>query len=213
MNLRKPPVLSEEAKARRNANLKPFKKGSSGNPSGRPREYGEVLHAAREHSLEAIETLVLVMRNGKPGEAMMAAQALLDRAWGRPKVTVDAEVQARSVRTNDRTEHRDPRTPWPARRVHSRRTGRDDRQRGLERSHEWQGMRTLSTRLSAMLGCLRRLGHAVADWCSFQMGTISIWLRPPQETFVDRAIREEGEQRAEHSQRSILTIRFAALSV
>ena len=98
MNLRKPPVLSQEAKARRNANLKPFKKGSSGNPTGRPREYGEVLHAARDHSLEAIETLVLVMRNGKPGEAMMAAQALLDRAWGRPKVTVDAEVQARSVR-------------------------------------------------------------------------------------------------------------------
>jgi hypothetical protein len=26
------------------------------------------------------------------------------------------------------------------------------------------------------------------------MGTISIWLRPPQETFVDRAIREEGER-------------------
>ena len=98
MNSRKPPVLSEEAKARRNANLKPFKKGSSGNPSGRPREYGEVLHAARDHSLEAIETLVLVMRNGKPGEAMMAAQALLDRAWGRPKVSVDAEVQARSAR-------------------------------------------------------------------------------------------------------------------
>jgi hypothetical protein len=97
MNLRKPPVLSEEAKARRNANLKPFKKGSSGNPTGRRRECGEVLHAAREHSLEAIETLVLVMRNGKPGEAMMAAQALLDRAWGRPKVTVDAEVQARAV--------------------------------------------------------------------------------------------------------------------
>jgi hypothetical protein len=57
-----------------------------------------VLHAAREHSFEAVETLVLVMRNGKPGEAMMAAQALLDRAWGRPKITVDAEVQARSVR-------------------------------------------------------------------------------------------------------------------
>jgi len=97
MNLRKPPVLSEEAKARRNANLKPFKKGSSGNPTGRPQEYGKVLHAARGHSLEAIETLVLVMRNGKPGEAMMAAQALLDRAWGRPKVTVDAEIEARSI--------------------------------------------------------------------------------------------------------------------
>ena len=101
MNLRKPPVLSEEAKARRNANLKPFKKGFSGNPSGRPREYGEVLHAAREHSLEAVETLVLVMRNGKPGEAMMAAQALLDRAWGRPKVTSPVDSLSASPTTRD----------------------------------------------------------------------------------------------------------------
>jgi hypothetical protein len=45
-----------------------------------------------------------------------------------------------------------------------------------------------------MIERLRHLGHAILDWCSFQMGTVSIWLRPPQETPVDRAIREEGEQ-------------------
>jgi hypothetical protein len=43
-----------------------------------------------------------------------------------------------------------------------------------------------------MIEHLRRLGQAIADWWSFQMRTVSIWLHPPQETSVDRAIREEG---------------------
>jgi hypothetical protein len=41
-----------------------------------------------------------------------------------------------------------------------------------------------------MLDRIRRLGYAVADWCSFQMGTIEMWLCPPRETPVDKAIRE-----------------------
>jgi hypothetical protein len=45
-----------------------------------------------------------------------------------------------------------------------------------------------------MIERLRHLGHAILDWCSFQMGTVSICLRPPRETAVDRAIREEGER-------------------
>jgi hypothetical protein len=55
-------------------------------------------------------------------------------------------------------------------------------------------MKTIRSRLSATFDPLRRLGYAFADWCSFQMGTVSIWLHPPQETPVDRAIREEGER-------------------
>jgi hypothetical protein len=46
--------------------------------------------------------------------------------------------------------------------------------------------------MSRMIERLHHLGHA--DWCSFQMGTVSIWFHPPQETPVDRAIREEGER-------------------
>lgn len=57
-----------------------------------------------------------------------------------------------------------------------------------------------------MLDRLRRLGCALADWCSLQMGTISIWLRAPIETPVDRAIREEGAC-ARRFRRSTSTIR------
>jgi hypothetical protein len=36
--------------------------------------------------------------------------------------------------------------------------------------------------------------RAVADWWSFQMGTIEGWLCPTEETPADREIREEGER-------------------
>jgi hypothetical protein len=76
--------MDNEAKRRRLANLKPFKPGQSGNPGGRSLAQIDVRNAARKYTGEAIDTLVLVMRNGKPGEAAMAANALLDRGWGRP---------------------------------------------------------------------------------------------------------------------------------
>jgi hypothetical protein len=49
----------------------------------------EVRDAARQYTQEAIDTLVLVMRNGKPGEAAMAANSLLDRGWGKPTQQTD----------------------------------------------------------------------------------------------------------------------------
>lgn len=61
-----------------------FKPGQSGNPGGRPRELKEVLEAAREHSEEAIERLAYWMRTDDPRASPAAAQALLDRAWGKP---------------------------------------------------------------------------------------------------------------------------------
>ena len=75
--------MDDEAKRKRLANLKPFKPGQSGNPGGRSKAQIDVRNLARAHTEEAIETLVLVMRNGKPSEAAMAANALLDRGWGK----------------------------------------------------------------------------------------------------------------------------------
>jgi hypothetical protein len=66
--------------------------GQSGNPGGRSKAQIDVTNAARAYTKEAIEMLVLVMRNGKPGEAAMAANSLLDRGWGRPRQQVDLEV-------------------------------------------------------------------------------------------------------------------------
>jgi hypothetical protein len=41
---------------------------------------------------------------------------------------------------------------------------------------------------------LRRAVSAFADWWSFQMGTLELWLFPIPETPEDRAIRLEGER-------------------
>jgi hypothetical protein len=63
---------------------RPFQPGQSGNPGGRPKALAEVRDLAREHTPEAIETLVTMMRGGGDRERIAAATALLDRAWGRP---------------------------------------------------------------------------------------------------------------------------------
>ena len=39
-----------------------------------------------------------------------------------------------------------------------------------------------------------RAVSVLADWWSFQMGTLELWLFPKPETPEDRAIREEGER-------------------
>lgn len=62
-----------------------FKPGQSGNPGGRPAAIKEVRDLAREQTDGAIRALVHVMEAGKSESARVAAaQALLDRGWGRP---------------------------------------------------------------------------------------------------------------------------------
>ena len=66
-----------------------WKPGQSGNPGGRPKEVGHVRELARRHTPEAIETLAAIMRTSKSDTSRVAAaQALLDRAWGHPTVSL-----------------------------------------------------------------------------------------------------------------------------
>jgi len=70
-----------------------FAPGSSGNPGGRPKDEARVAELARSYTAEAIETLVTLMRYGKDDRVRgTAAQALLDRGWGKPKVEVVSEA-------------------------------------------------------------------------------------------------------------------------
>ena len=65
---------------------RPFPKGVSGNPGGRPRVLGDVQELARQQSPEAINTLVAIMQNEKapPAARVAAANSLLDRGFGKP---------------------------------------------------------------------------------------------------------------------------------
>ena len=62
-------------------NGRPFQKGVSGNPGGRPRVLADVQDLARRKSPETINTLVTIMNDEKapPAARVAAANAVFDR--------------------------------------------------------------------------------------------------------------------------------------
>jgi Family of unknown function (DUF5681) len=83
---------------------RPFEKGRSGNPGGRPKGSDEVQALARRFTADAIETLAAIARAKKhsPSARVAASVALLDRGWGKPlqvnehigKITLEQLVEA-----------------------------------------------------------------------------------------------------------------------
>ena len=70
-------------------NSSKFIAGHSGNPGGRPKDEFKVAELARSYTVEAVETLVDLMRHSNDDRVRgTASQALLDRGWGKAKVEV-----------------------------------------------------------------------------------------------------------------------------
>jgi len=62
--------------------------GISGNPLGRPKIIAQVRDAARAHTTLTLERLVSLVDSADEKIALSAAQALLDRGWGRCEQSV-----------------------------------------------------------------------------------------------------------------------------
>ena len=75
----------------------PFKKGQSGNPGGRSKvvttDGKTIRQLAREHSAEALETILNIMRDVSAPHAarLSAAQSIHDRGWGKPSQVLSGD--------------------------------------------------------------------------------------------------------------------------
>jgi uncharacterized protein DUF5681 len=61
-----------------------FRKGQSGNPGGRPKADAQVKELARAHTTAAVGALVKALKAKSERTRVAAAEALLDRGWGKP---------------------------------------------------------------------------------------------------------------------------------
>lgn len=77
-------------------------KGKSGNPGGRSPRVGPngetIAQLARAHTTDALATLVEVCNNKglEPRDRVSAANAILDRGWGKPKESVELDANVKS---------------------------------------------------------------------------------------------------------------------
>lgn len=67
-----------------------FKPGQSGNPGGRPKALMEVVELARKETAASLKALAEIRSDlaAPPAARVAAAQALLDRAWGKPSQAI-----------------------------------------------------------------------------------------------------------------------------
>ena len=77
-----------------------FKRGQSGNPGGRPKLPADIREAFKAKAPEALEVLERCLQSNDDRIAMQAAQAILDRGYGRPHQTqsIDANISEAPVR-------------------------------------------------------------------------------------------------------------------
>jgi hypothetical protein len=83
--------------------LRPFQPGNAANPGGLGGQYREVLALARQASPYAMKKLIKLIDHRNPRVAAVAAEKVLERAWGKvkevdPSAAIDPEAAERRSR-------------------------------------------------------------------------------------------------------------------
>ena len=82
---------------------RPFKKGKSGNPGGRPKMIGPLRELARQHAPAAIKELARLATKAKSETArVVAIRELLDRGYGKPTQFVGGDENAGPINNHIR---------------------------------------------------------------------------------------------------------------
>jgi len=83
-------------------NLRPFKKGQSGNPKGRPklpdlREACALILADEKEGKTALQAVLMALRAKAVKGDVRAAQELLDRAYGKAQQKTDITTNGKDI--------------------------------------------------------------------------------------------------------------------
>jgi len=84
------------------SNLKPFKKGQSGNPNGRPKlpDLSEAIAkvlAEEKDGMTALDAILAALRAKAAKGDVRAAQELLDRGFGKSKQSMDVTTGGETI--------------------------------------------------------------------------------------------------------------------
>jgi hypothetical protein len=95
---------AEPAKRRRGPG-RPFAKGKSPNPGGRPKAVAHVIALAQEHTDLAVDTLAEICRDklADPRARITAAEALLSRGYGKSVENVDVTSKGEKLESPQAT--------------------------------------------------------------------------------------------------------------
>lgn len=71
---------------------RPFAKGKSPNPGGRPKGYAALRELCRQYTHDAVKVLTDALKSEDERLRVDAAKSLLDRGWGKPSSEIDLHI-------------------------------------------------------------------------------------------------------------------------